>query len=82
MVQSIRKIGNSNGVIIPKSMLLSCGISDEVEMEIIGEAIVLKSVKQHPRDGWEKAFAAEKEVPESDMFEDMKNDFDSKEWNW
>jgi antitoxin MazE len=82
MVQTIRKIGNSSGVIIPKSMLQSCGISEEVEMEIIGEAIVLKSVKNHPRDGWENAFKQENKNTEKDMFEGMKNNFDDSDWNW
>lgn len=85
MVQSIRKIGNSNGVLIPKSMLISCGITEDVEMEVIGDAIVMRSSKKHPRDGWEEAFRLgtedQKEI-ESDLFEGMKNDFDKEDWNW
>jgi antitoxin MazE len=85
MVQSIRKIGNSNGVLIPKSMLISCGITEDVEMEVIGDAIVMRSSKKHPRDGWEEAFKlATQDQPETDgdLFEGMKNEFDKEDWNW
>ena len=85
MLQSIRKIGNSNGVLIPKTMLISCGITEDVEMEIIGDAIVIRALKKHPRDGWEEAFKLETENQsgiETDLFEGMKNEFDKEDWNW
>jgi antitoxin MazE len=56
MVQSIRKIGNSNGVLIPKNMLLSCGISDQVDMQVMGDVIVIKSASQKLRENWNLAF--------------------------
>lgn len=49
MIQTIRKIGNSSGVLIPKTMLVSCGITDEVEMEVLGDSIMLRSTKNKPR---------------------------------
>lgn len=85
MVQSIRKIGNSSGVLIPKSMLISCGITEDVEMEVIGDAIVMRSSKKHARDGWEQAFklATESDTDlHNDVFEGMKNEFDKDDWNW
>lgn len=85
MIQTIRKIGNSNGVLIPKTMLATCGITDEVEMEVLGDSIVLRSTKSMPRQGWDEAFKqaiANGDEPEGDMFEGMKNTFDDIEWTW
>ncbi len=85
MIQTIRKIGNSNGVLIPKTMLVSCGITDEVEMQILGDTIMLRSTKKKPREGWDEAFKqaiADGDEPEGDLFEGMKNTFDDTEWTW
>ncbi len=51
MIQTLRKIGNSNGVLIPKTMLITCGITDEVEMEVLGDSLMLRSTKKKARDG-------------------------------
>jgi antitoxin MazE len=85
MVQSIRKIGNSNGVLIPKNMLLSCGISDQVDMQVMGDVIVIKSASQKPRENWNLAFenAINSEKGSEDtIFEEFENDFDKTEWTW
>ncbi len=85
MIQTLRKIGNSTGVLIPKTMLVTCGITDEVEMEVLGDSIMLRSTKKKARDGWDEAFKqaiANGDKPENDMFEGMKNDFDDSDWTW
>lgn len=85
MVQTLRKIGNSNGVLIPKPMLATCGITDEVDMEVLGDTIMMRSTKKHPRDGWDEAFKkaiADGDKPEGDMFEGIKNTFDDRDWTW
>ncbi len=85
MIQALRKIGNSNGVLIPKTMLATCGITDEVEMEVLGDSIIIRSTKKHPRDGWDEAFKqaiTNGDKPEGDMFEGMKNTFDDSDWTW
>ena len=85
MVQAIRKIGNSSGIILPKSILEQVGIDKEVDLEVVGDLIVLKSHKLHPREGWEAAFklAIENgELPENDLFEGMANEFDRTDWQW
>ena len=82
MIQSIRKIGNSSGILLPKAMLLACGITGEVEIEVQDKTILLRPVPTR-RAGWEAAFAAavaEGDEPETDMFEGLANDFDQAEW--
>ena len=51
----IIKIGNSKGIIIPKSILKKCGITGEVEMEIRENKIIIKPF-HNAREGWEEAF--------------------------
>ena len=85
MIQTLRQIGNSIGVLIPKTMLVTCGITDEVEMEVLGDSIMLRSTKKKVRDGWDEAFEqaiANGDEPENDMFEGMKNAFDDSDWTW
>lgn len=85
MIQHIRRIGNSQGILIPRKILQACGIEEQVEVVVIGQSILLRSVKKHPRQGWEEQCqkaAALDESPEPDLFEGLKNDFDSTEWAW
>lgn len=80
MIQPIRKIGNSSGVLLPKAMLKAAGIENEVEIEVQGQTILLRPA--NPRAGWAESFwkATEKDSPEGDLFEGMSNDFDQTEW--
>ena len=81
MIQSIRKIGNSSGILLPKAMLQACGITTEVEIEVQDKSILLRPV-QSVRAGWEAAFAAATngDKPEGDLFEGLANQFDETEW--
>ncbi|MEO1148297.1 MAG: AbrB/MazE/SpoVT family DNA-binding domain-containing protein [Cyanobacteria bacterium J06638_22] len=53
----IIKIGNSQGIRIPKPLLEQSGIKGEVEIELQDGGLIVRPV-QHPRQGWEEAFAA------------------------
>jgi len=48
----IRRIGNSQGVIIPKPVLAQVGLSAEVEMTVERDAIVLRKPQPSVRAGW------------------------------
>jgi len=52
----IVKIGNFQGIRIPKSLLEQIGISEAVEIEVQGDRIVIRAALK-PRAGWEEAFA-------------------------
>lgn len=85
MIQPIRRIGNSQGILIPRNILQACGIEEQVEMTLVGRTIVLRPVKKQPREGWEEQFQTAKasgDTPDSDLFEGMANDFDSTDWKW
>ena len=55
MKATIRKMGNSQGVLIPKAILAQLGLENEVEMEIVNDALVLRRPRQAPRQGWAEA---------------------------
>ena len=83
MIQTIRKIGNSSGILLPKAMLQACGITNEVEMEVHDNTLLLRPVSNRPRADWEAQFAAASasgDEPEADLFEGLANEFDHAEW--
>ena len=58
MLTTLRKLGNSHGVIIPKPLLAQVGMTGEAEMKIEDGAIVLRPTKRTPREGWADASRA------------------------
>lgn len=55
MRAAIRKMGNSQGVIIPKPVLAQVGLTDEAVMTVERGALVLRPVPAPRRDGWADA---------------------------
>ena len=55
---AIRKMGNSQGVIIPKPVLSQLGLEGEAEMSIERDAIVLRKPRTGVREGWAEASQA------------------------
>jgi antitoxin MazE len=55
---TIRKMGNSQGVIIPKPVLAQVGLDDEAEMSVERGAIVLRKPRRGVREGWAEASKA------------------------
>lgn len=84
METSIIKIGNSQGLIIPKRMLSRLGVRRRVELRIKDGGLFIAPVDDNPRKGWAEAFAkaSRKHEPEGDYFEGIENDFDKEEWAW
>lgn len=56
MKTAIRKMGNSQGVLIPKPFLLQTGLDiGEVEIQVENDAIVIRKPKKKCREGWAQA---------------------------
>jgi antitoxin MazE len=60
MRSAVRRLGNSTGVIIPKSLLAEVGVAagDVVEMTLDDGRIILKPVARQTRAGWAEASQA------------------------
>ncbi|MGE0258141.1 MAG: AbrB/MazE/SpoVT family DNA-binding domain-containing protein [Alphaproteobacteria bacterium] len=56
----VRKLGNSSGVIIPKSLLdeVGVGVGDAMEISLQEGRIVLAPVRRRARAGWSNASKA------------------------
>jgi antitoxin MazE len=58
MKTTIRRMGNSQGVLIPKPLIAQVGLDDEVEMTVERDAIVLRKPRERARQGWAQAARA------------------------
>jgi len=55
MLTTIRRLGNSQGILIPKPLLRQVGLEDQAEMSIEGDALVLRRPQAATRAGWAEA---------------------------
>ena len=81
MRAQIIRIGNSQGIRIPKILLEESGISGDVELEIAGEGILIRNVSK-PRAGWNAAFAALAEADDDASPVEVPTRFEKKDWQW
>lgn len=51
----IIRIGNSQGIRIPRLLLEQSGLHDEVELVLDAEQLVIRPI-HNPRDGWDEQF--------------------------
>jgi antitoxin MazE len=79
----IIKIGNSQGLRIPKPILEQTGIMDDVEIEVEKNQIIIRPVK-NAREGWDAAFKimGEKSDDEPIIGDSISNLWDEDEWQW
>ncbi|RMF67612.1 MAG: AbrB/MazE/SpoVT family DNA-binding domain-containing protein [Alphaproteobacteria bacterium] len=78
----IIRIGNSQGIRIPKPLLEQSGITDEVELEIEDNKIIIHAAESLRR-GWEEAFAAMAQHGDDILIDpDAESDWDHEEWQW
>jgi antitoxin MazE len=77
-------IGNSRGVRIPKAMIEQVGLADEVELEVVDGAIVIRR-KRRPREGWAEAakLLAERgeELP-PEILDMTETEWERDHWRW
>lgn len=78
----IVKIGNSQGIRIPKLLLEQSGIGEDVYIEVREGQLILNAVSP-VRKGWEQAFV-EMSQQGDDLLLDAPNstEWDDQEWQW
>jgi antitoxin MazE len=80
----IIKIGNSQGVRLPKLLLTQIGLGKEVELEVQQDQIVIRPA-QGPRNGWDAQFRAMAERGDDRLLDSEAGDlttWDTDEWVW
>ena len=77
----IVKIGNSQGIRIPKPLLEQAGLDGDVELVLEGGVLVVKPAQA--RQGWDGAFQAMAEEGDDRLLDASDGTrFDDEEWTW
>jgi antitoxin MazE len=78
------KIGNSQGIRIPKTLLDQTGILDDVELEVEKNQIVIRPIS-NPRRDWENVFKAMADRGDDALIdgdEHLSHSWDDEKWQW
>ncbi len=79
------KIGNSQGVRIPKVIIEQAQLIDKIlEFKIVDDGLLIQPVKK-PRQGWKEQFDRVRKLKESDYANQEWLDAplaDTEEWEW
>ncbi len=81
MKAQVIRIGNSQGVRIPKTLLEDGKLSGEVELELHEDGILIRSL-QKARANWDAGFRAALEADDDQPAADTRTSFENKEWQW
>jgi antitoxin MazE len=80
----IVRIGNSRGIRIPKVILEAAGLSDDVELEVSEEGLIVRSVTG-VRQGWDDRFRAMADAGDDELLDAEAVEaptWDEEEWEW
>jgi antitoxin MazE len=78
----IIRIGNSQGIRIPKVLLEQSGINTEVEIEVHGDHLTIRTAPQL-RMGWDLAFAGMVAEHDDVLLDDVSTtEWEQCEWEW
>jgi antitoxin MazE len=77
------RIGNSQGIRIPRVVVEQTGLHGELELEVRDQQLVVRTTSR-PRAGWEDRFRemAERRGDRPLWPEAALTSFDKKEWEW
>ncbi len=85
MKTKIIRIGNSQGVRIPKPLIEESGITEEIEMILRDNEIVLRSAETIRKD-WEASFEKMAEQGDDALLDQKEiekpSEWDEAEWTW
>ena len=77
----IVRIGNSQGIRIPKPLLEQAGLADEIELTLAGRSLIVTPARA-ARAGWATAFADLTADGADELIETPAPEFDELEWTW
>jgi antitoxin MazE len=83
MKATLIPIGNSRGVRLPKPFIEQCGFSEQVEIDVRDNMILIHSPRS-PRAGWGKAFARMARLGDDVLVDPaaISSRWDDEEWQW
>lgn len=78
----IVKVGNSQGIRIPKTLLEQSGIKTEVIIEVQGDALIIRNA-QSLRENWDLAFQAMAAQGDDRLLDGLTvTEWEEGEWDW
>jgi antitoxin MazE len=84
MRATIVRIGNSQGIRIPKVVLEQTRLHGEVDLEVKDEKIIISPIKK-PRQDWDRQFKLMAERGDDKLLDSevvSLTSFDEEEWEW
>lgn len=84
MRANIVRIGNSQGIRIPKVLIEQCGLGSEVELEVEDNKLVIHSASS-PRQGWDEKFQCIAVAGDDALLDGEltgQSTWDEAEWQW
>ena len=76
------KIGNSRGIRIPRSLLQQAGLTEEVELSVQGDKLIIQSAHKRRHD-WDAHFARMAEAGDDQLLDQaVPTQWDEEEWVW
>ena len=80
----IIKIGNSRGIRIPKILLDQAKLGDDIEVEVQGDKLIVRSARS-PRQGWDEQFSEMARLGDDKLLDSEAvnlRSWDNTEWEW
>lgn len=80
----IVRIGNSQGIRIPKPLLQQIGVGDDVDLQVQDNQIVIRPLS-NPRADWDQAFKSMAESGDDALAiadDGLPHSWDEDEWQW
>ena len=83
MKTRIVKIGNSQGIRIPKLFLEQTNLGEEVELDVQDDHIIIRPAS-YPRQGWDEAFKLMAENGDDKLLDSevRSSSWDEDQWQW
>ena len=84
---TLTKIGNSQGIRIPKPLIQQAHLENvSLELEVLENGLLIKPVNNTNRNTWEKniekVLSKHTGIKDEGILEDLLNDNDLEEWQW
>lgn len=84
---TLTKIGNSQGIRIPKPLIQQAHLENvSLELEVLENGLLIKPINNIVRDGWieniEKVISNHSNIKDDGCLEDLLNDSDLEVYEW
>lgn len=80
------RVGNSQGIVLPKKLLQQYNLTGEVDLHPTPEGLLIKPIVKPRREGWDEQFQqaiSSGQDPESELLGGFSDeDFEENEWQW